>query len=78
MQIVDTICSGRIRHIVTGERIPNDSRLPAMVASLPVLDIKNFDDKPLFGKLKGTYWWNPHVRGTEESGVVEKDYRIKV
>jgi hypothetical protein len=39
---------------------------------------KNFDDKPLFGRLKGTYWWQPHVRGTAEAGVVEKDYRIKM
>jgi hypothetical protein len=39
---------------------------------------KNFDDKPLFGRLKGTYWWQPHVRGTAEAGVVEKDYRIKL
>jgi hypothetical protein len=39
---------------------------------------KNFDDKPLFGKLKGTYWWQPHVRGTEAAGVVDKDYRIKL
>jgi hypothetical protein len=39
---------------------------------------KNFDDKPLFGKLKGTYWWQPHVRGAAEAGVVDKDYRIKL
>ena len=39
---------------------------------------KNFDDKPLFGRLRGTYWWQPHVRGTAEAGVVEKDYRIKL
>jgi hypothetical protein len=39
---------------------------------------KNFDDKPLFGRLKGTYWWQPHVRGSAEAGVVEKDYRIKL
>ena len=39
---------------------------------------KNFDDKPLFGKLTGTYWWQPHVRGTAEAGIVEKDYRIKL
>lgn len=39
---------------------------------------KNFDEKPLFGKLKGTYWWQPHLRGTSEAGVVEKDYRIKL
>ena len=39
---------------------------------------KNFDNKPLFGKLKGTYWWQPHVRGSAEAGIVEKDYRIKM
>ena len=39
---------------------------------------KNYDERPMFGKLKGTYWWQPHVRGTAEAGVVDKDYRIKL
>ena len=39
---------------------------------------KNYDERPLFGKLKGTYWWQPHVRGTAEAGVIDKDYRIKL
>ena len=39
---------------------------------------KNFDEKPLFGRLKGTYWWQPHVRGNAEAGVIDKDYRIKL
>lgn len=32
--------------------------------------------KGLFGKLKGLYWINSHVRGSEEHGVVEKDYAV--
>lgn len=39
---------------------------------------KNFDEKPLFGKLKGTYWWAPSVRGSAEAGIVDKDYKIKI
>lgn len=38
---------------------------------------KSFDDKPLFGKHRGMYWWPSHVRGSAKSGVVVKDYTIK-
>lgn len=34
-------------------------------------------DKPLFGKVTGTYWWQPHVRGSAEVGVTLKDYNVK-
>lgn len=30
----------------------------------------------LFGKYKGLYWWDAHVRGKEENGVVSKEYQI--
>jgi len=32
----------------------------------------------LFGKYKGRYWWNSAVKGTAQSGVIKKDYSIKV
>lgn len=32
----------------------------------------------LFGKHKGLYWWESHVRGSAEEGVVDKDYCIKL
>lgn len=31
----------------------------------------------LFGKNKGLYWWEQHMRGDESAGVVIKDYDIK-
>lgn len=34
-------------------------------------------DHPLFGKLTGLYWWQPHVRGQNKEGIVMKDYAIK-
>lgn len=34
-------------------------------------------DKPLFGKVTGTYWWQPHVRGSIDEGVALKDYNVK-
>lgn len=37
---------------------------------------KNFDNRPLFGKLRGQYWWDAHVRGDIKSGVVIKDYNV--
>lgn len=35
------------------------------------------DDKPLFGKLSGIYWWQPHLRGQNKDGFVDKEYHIK-
>lgn len=35
------------------------------------------EDKPLFGKLTGRYWWQPSVRGRKEKGVVLKDYEMR-
>ena len=34
------------------------------------------EDKPLFGKYTGLYWWQPTVRGKDKSGVVMKDYAL--
>lgn len=35
------------------------------------------EDAPLFGKYIGRYWWPPHVRGSLEVGIIEKDYEIR-
>ena len=36
------------------------------------------EDKPLFGKLVGTYWKPMHVRGNKAHGQIVKDYNIKL
>ena len=33
-------------------------------------------DRPLFGKYVGDFWWEPHVRGNSENGIIEKDYKV--
>jgi hypothetical protein len=33
---------------------------------------------PLFGKYTGTYWRDQFMRGDSRSGVVLKDYKIKL
>lgn len=33
-------------------------------------------DKPLFGRVTGTFWKPQHVRGNKEAGLVLKDYRV--
>jgi hypothetical protein len=33
-------------------------------------------DAPLLGRGVGTYWWAPHIRGSKETGIVLKDYRV--
>lgn len=34
------------------------------------------EEKPLFGRLTGLYWWPMHVRGSVKHGVVDKDYAL--
>lgn len=36
------------------------------------------DEKPLFGKVTGTFWKPMHVRGNKSQGQVVKDYNIKL
>lgn len=38
---------------------------------------KTYDEHPLFGRLRGTWWWQDTVRGSASAGVVEKDYAIR-
>lgn len=33
-------------------------------------------EHPLFGHYTGLYWWQPHVRGQNKTGVVMKDYAV--
>lgn len=35
------------------------------------------EEHPLFGKVTGLYWWQPHVRGQNKDGIVMKDYEVK-
>jgi hypothetical protein len=39
---------------------------------------KNYTvENPLFGRLTGRYWWQPHARGDKTKGVVMKDYKVE-
>lgn len=35
------------------------------------------DEKPLFGKYTGRFWWQPSVRGRNKDGVIHKDYQLE-
>lgn len=35
------------------------------------------EDAPLFGRITGLWWWQPHVRGQNRKGVVMKDYIVE-
>ena len=35
-----------------------------------------FPDNPLFGKYTGLYWWQPHLRGRNKTGFIDKEYHI--
>jgi hypothetical protein len=36
------------------------------------------EERPLFGRLTGRYWWQPHARGDKDVGVIQKDYKVAV
>ncbi len=35
-----------------------------------------YDEKPLFGRVKGTFWIPQHTRGSARQGIVAKDYSV--
>lgn len=35
-----------------------------------------YDEKPLFGKVKGTFWVPQHTRGSDVFGRINKDYKV--
>lgn len=35
-------------------------------------------EHPLFGRLTGLYWWQPHIRGQNKDGIVMKDYSVTI
>lgn len=35
-----------------------------------------YDEKPLFGKVKGTFWIPQHVKGSKTVGEIKKDYNV--
>lgn len=37
---------------------------------------KEYKGAGLFGKHKGLYWWDNHVRGSADAGVILKDYKV--
>jgi hypothetical protein len=39
---------------------------------------KDYSKHGLFGKYKGLYWWDSHVRGNAAQGTIVKDYAVKV
>lgn len=73
-------CSYKIVSIGSPKRTssPSHSDAPSSPKAFHICrgHFKTFDDKPLFGLAKGTYWWSDHARGDYESGVVVKDYKV--
>lgn len=35
------------------------------------------EEKPLFGRIAGTYWWSAHLAGDVSAGAVVKDYKVE-
>jgi hypothetical protein len=37
---------------------------------------KDYREQGLFGRHKGVFWWESHMRGDEERGRIHKDYEV--
>lgn len=37
---------------------------------------KDYREHGLFGKVKGMFWWESHVRGSDKEGLILKDYKV--
>lgn len=68
---VNPILAGR--HYFAKDVRENDPIMPLHICRG---HFKDFRKKGLFGKYKGLYWWDSHVRGISSNGVVVKDYAI--
>jgi hypothetical protein len=73
------LCSYRVVTIVPGKRtLVSQSNVKGAPRAMSICrgHFKTFDDHGLFGYKKGTWWWQGHVRGEYERGVIVKDYAI--
>lgn len=39
---------------------------------------KRFEEKPLFGKYSGLFWWEYQIRGNRKHGIILKDYKVNL
>jgi hypothetical protein len=39
---------------------------------------KDYKERGLFGKIHGVFWWSDHLAGTLRSGLVKKDYNVRL
>ena len=67
-----------MRKVLSGEGLAQENGLP-LALHICRGHFKTFTDiAPLFGKLRGTYWWADHIRGDQQDGRIEKDYRVRI
>lgn len=74
------LCSYHVVTILHGKRgtrtMAGGSQGTSRALSICRGHFKTYDDHGLFGNKKGTWWWQDHVRGDYEKGVVVKDYAL--
>lgn len=72
-------------HVVKIEQIKKTLRTEGMIENQGLKKalhicrghFKDYRQSGLFGKIPGIYWWDSHVRGEKESGIIVKDYELK-
>lgn len=63
------------------EKSNGDQGAPQVVGLTPLHfcqgHFKTFtEEKPLFGKVVGEFWWSPQMRGNAKNGIIEKEYKV--
>jgi hypothetical protein len=64
-----------MRKIIDRAREENNCGLPKAM-HICRGHFKDYRGHGLFGKYKGMYWWDQHVRGDAKEGIVLKNYKI--
>ena len=67
----------RDRTIVQGDSVDSQD------AHVPIHTVRGHfktytEERPLFGKITGTFWWGACVKGNADIGLIEKDYSIRL
>jgi hypothetical protein len=74
-----TLEIGPIKTVLKSARQADGSPARSLQQALTICrgHFKTFDEHGLFGRIKGTFWWPMHVRGSSKAGAINKDYSIR-
>lgn len=72
----NTLSVEPIKHVIASANGGNSALTPK---SLHICrgHFKDYNDKGLFGRIKGRFWWSDQARGSASVGEIHKDYAVR-